>query len=52
MVKAHFLQCGSTYFLIMRPKNILEIGVYRGQTLSLFHILSNLYDISSNIYTA
>tara|TARA_X000000368_G_scaffold267213_1_gene211637 strand:+ start:4895 stop:5677 length:783 start_codon:yes stop_codon:yes gene_type:complete len=33
-----------------RPKNILEIGVYRGQTLSLFHILSNLYDISSNIY--
>ena len=50
MVKAHFLQCGSTYFFNYRPKNILEIGVYRGQTLSLFHILSNLYDISSNIY--
>jgi hypothetical protein len=37
-------------FTEFRPKNILEIGVYRGQTLSLFHVLSKLNDINSNIY--
>ena len=37
-------------FRTYRPKNILEIGVYRGQTLSLFQILSNLYLIDSKIY--
>ena len=29
-------------FKTYQPINILEIGVYRGQTLSLFHILSNI----------
>ena len=40
------------YFIFkkFRPTNILEIGVYRGQTLSLFTILSNSNSIESNIY--
>ena len=33
-----------------RPSEILEIGVYRGQTISLFGILSRLFEIESNIY--
>ena len=37
-------------FKKFQPKNILEIGVYRGQTLSLFSILSNLESINSNVY--
>ena len=37
-------------FKTYQPINILEIGVYRGQTLSLFHILSNLYKINSKIF--
>jgi len=33
-----------------RPREILEIGVYRGQTLSLFSLLSRLFKIESNVY--
>ncbi len=33
-----------------KPKNILEIGVFRGQTLSLFSLLSLKLNLSSNIY--
>ena len=33
-----------------KPKNILEIGVYRGQTLSLFSLLSNFFSLDSNIH--
>jgi len=32
-----------------RPVNILEIGVYRGQTLSLFGLLSGILDLDANI---
>tara|TARA_Y100000816_G_scaffold13227_1_gene8719 strand:+ start:174 stop:965 length:792 start_codon:yes stop_codon:yes gene_type:complete len=37
-------------FKTYKPKNILEIGVYRGQTLSLFQLLSRLYRFQSNIW--
>lgn len=33
-----------------RPKEILEIGVFRGQTLSLFSMLGRLFEIDSNIF--
>ena len=33
-----------------RPKQILEIGVYRGQTLSLFSILSKLFETKSSVF--
>lgn len=33
-----------------KPKVILEIGVYRGQTLSLFSILSKYFNIDSEIH--
>ena len=33
-----------------RPREILEIGVYRGQTISLFSILSRLFELDSNIF--
>ena len=32
-----------------RPQNVLEIGIYRGQTLSLFQLLSDHFNISSNV---
>jgi hypothetical protein len=32
-----------------RPENILEIGIYRGQTLSLFQLLSQHFNIDSNV---
>lgn len=37
-------------FSEFRPNNILEIGVYRGQTLSLFQMLSQYKNLSSNIW--
>ena len=37
-------------FNTYRPKICLEIGVYRGQTLSLFQLLSRLYRFQSNIW--
>ena len=37
-------------FREFRPINILEIGVYRGQTLSLFQLLSNKFNINSEIH--
>ncbi len=43
----------SMWFFIFKskkPENILEIGVYRGQTLALFQLLSDKYKIESNIY--
>lgn len=33
-----------------KPKNILEIGVYRGQSLALFQLLSEKNNINSDIY--
>ena len=33
-----------------KPKNILEIGVYRGQTLSLFELISNKNNLKSEIW--
>ena len=33
-----------------RPKTILEVGVYRGQTLSLFSLLSHKLNINSEIH--
>jgi len=33
-----------------RPKTILEIGIYRGQTISLFSLLSKKFNIDSLIY--
>lgn len=40
------------YFLLkeFKPKNILEIGVYRGQTLSLFSLLANKFGFASEIH--
>ena len=32
-----------------KPKDILEIGVYRGQTLTLFQMLSHFFNLSANI---
>jgi hypothetical protein len=32
-----------------RPQNVLEIGIYRGQTLSLFQLLSDHFNIGSNV---
>lgn len=40
----------SFIFSEFKPNNILEIGVYRGQTLSLFQMLSNHNNINSNIW--
>lgn len=37
-------------FAEFRPKEILEIGVYRGQTLTLFQLLSNYFNLNANIY--
>ena len=39
-------------FLIktFRPTNILEIGVYRGQTLSLFTLISKMNKINSEVW--
>jgi|TARA_B110000495_G_C23041588_1_gene625166 hypothetical protein len=42
----------SLWFLLFneyKPKNVLEIGIYRGQTLSLFHLLSRNLNTSSYI---
>jgi hypothetical protein len=33
-----------------KPLNILEIGVYRGQTISLFLLLSDFFNLKSNVY--
>lgn len=33
-----------------KPINILEIGVYRGQTISLFQLLSDKFNINSEIH--
>ena len=40
------------YFIFneFKPKNILEIGIYRGQTLSLFALLSKKFNINTNIH--
>lgn len=32
-----------------KPENVLEIGIYRGQTLSLFHILSKNLNMSNYV---
>jgi len=43
----------SMWYLIFekfKPKNVLEIGVYRGQTLSLFSLLSNFFNCNSEIH--
>ena len=43
----------SMWYLIFKefkPKNILEIGVYRGQTLSLFSLLSEKLSLKSEIH--
>jgi hypothetical protein len=43
----------SMWFILFkefRPENILEIGVYRGQTLSLFMLLSNKFGIKSYVH--
>lgn len=37
-------------FSLKKPVNILEIGVYRGQSLALFRKLSNKNNIDANIY--
>lgn len=37
-------------FLEHRPKNILEIGIYRGQTLTLFGLLGRLLEIEPVIH--
>jgi len=37
-------------FREFRPQNILEIGIYRGQTLSLFSLLSHKFEIKSEIH--
>jgi len=37
-------------FSLKKPVNILEIGVYRGQSLALFRKLSNKNNIEANIY--
>jgi hypothetical protein len=33
-----------------KPKNILEIGIYRGQTLSLFQLLANHFSYQADIW--
>ena len=40
------------YFIFneFHPKNILEIGIYRGQTLSLFGLLSKNFGFEANIH--
>ena len=41
------------WFLLFRefkPRNFLEIGVYRGQTLSLAAVLSRLYQLPGDVY--
>lgn len=40
------------YFIFkeFRPKNVLEIGVYRGQTISLFDLLSKKMDLKTEIH--
>jgi len=37
-------------FKEFKPKNILEIGIYRGQTLSLFSLLSEKFKLNSEIH--
>ena len=37
-------------FKDLRPKNVLEIGVYRGQVLTLWSLLSKEMNIGANIY--
>ena len=37
-------------FLNYKPKLILEIGIYRGQTLSLFNYLSDYYQLESEVW--
>lgn len=37
-------------FKEFRPKKILEIGVYRGQTLSLFSLLSKRFNVKAEIH--
>ena len=37
-------------FLNFKPKSILEIGIYRGQTLSLFNYLSDYYRLESEVW--
>lgn len=37
-------------FFIFRPTNILEIGVYRGQTLSLFMLISTKFKLNAEIH--
>ena len=37
-------------FKEFKPKNILEIGVYRGQTVSLFSMLSDYFNLDSKIF--
>ena len=41
---------GVLTFLITDLRYILESGAYRDKHYPLFHILTNLYDISSKIY--
>lgn len=40
------------YYLLnhLKPKNVLEIGVYRGQTISLFGLISKNIGFECNIY--
>jgi predicted O-methyltransferase YrrM len=43
----------SMWYLLLKefkPKNILEIGVYRGQTLSLFSLLSEKFSFKAEIH--
>jgi predicted O-methyltransferase YrrM len=43
----------SMWYLLLKefkPKNILEIGVYRGQTLSLFSLLSKKFSFKAEIH--
>ena len=37
-------------FFNYKPKLVLEIGVYRGQTLSLFNYLSDYYQVRSEVW--
>ena len=37
-------------FKTYRPKRCLEIGVYRGQTISLWRLISTMLDLSSEIH--
>lgn len=43
----------SMWFFLFKefnPKNVLEIGIYRGQTISLFALLSKFFNINSSIH--